>query len=256
MSLFERPGARSPRPHVLRVAVLGCSGSIGMQTLDVFRQHPDRLKVVALSVNSSCERLVEAAREFGARHLAVADSSRKDDVALDELPTGCDLGFGPDAVMALAELPDADCVVNAVVGEAGMAAGYAALRADKTLAYANKESIVVAGDLLIPLAKPGRLIPVDSEHSAIYQCLVGERDADLARIWLTCSGGPFYGMTRGELSRVTVSDAHQQGARGHRGPSPLWGRRRRHPGARAEAEPHPLDGGVRRRFGEGAAWAL
>ena len=207
MSLFERPGARSPRPHVLRVAVLGCSGSIGMQTLDVCRQHPDRLKVVALSVNSSCERLVEAAREFGARHLAVADSSRKDDVALDELPTGCDLGFGPDAVMALAELPDADCVVNAVVGEAGMAAGYAALRADKTLAYANKESIVVAGDLLIPLAKPGRLIPVDSEHSAIYQCLVGERDADLARIWLTCSGGPFYGMTRGELSRVTVSDA-------------------------------------------------
>lgn len=207
MSLFERPGARSPRPHVLRVAVLGCSGSIGMQTLDVCRQHPDRLKVVALSVNSSCQRLVEAAREFNAMHVAVADASRKDDVALDELPSGCVLGFGPDAVMALAELPDVDCVVNAVVGEAGMAAGYAALKADKILAYANKESIVVAGDLLMPLAKPGRLIPVDSEHSAIYQCLVGERDADLARIWLTCSGGPFYGMTRDELSRVTVDDA-------------------------------------------------
>ena len=192
MSLFERPGARSPRPHVLRVAVLGCSGSIGMQTL---------------SVNSSCQRLVEAAREFNAMHVAVADASRKDDVALDELPSGCVLGFGPDAVMALAELPDVDCVVNAVVGEAGMAAGYAALKADKILAYANKESIVVAGDLLMPLAKPGRLIPVDSEHSAIYQCLVGERDADLARIWLTCSGGPFYGMTRDELSRVTVDDA-------------------------------------------------
>lgn len=207
MSLFERPGARSPRPHVLRVAVLGCSGSIGMQTLDVCRQHADRLKVVALSVNSSCERLVEAAREFGATHLAVADASRKDDVALEEIPSGCEIGFGPDAVMELAELPDVDCVVNAVVGEAGMAAGYAALKADKILAYANKESIVVAGDLLMPLAKPGKLIPIDSEHSAIYQCLVGERDADLARIWLTCSGGPFYGMTREQLSHVTPGDA-------------------------------------------------
>lgn len=88
-----------------------------------------------------------------------------------------------------------------------MAAGYAALKADKILAYANKESIVVAGDLLMPLAKPGKLIPVDSEHSAIYQCLVGERDADLARIWLTCSGGPFYGMTREQLSHVTPGDA-------------------------------------------------
>ena len=207
MSLFERPGARSPRPHVLRVAVLGCSGSIGMQTLDVCRQHADRLKVVALSVNSSCERLVEAACEFGATHLAVADASRKGDVALEEVPSGCELGVGPDAVMALAGRPDVDCVVNAVVGEAGMAAGYAALKADKILSYANKESIVVAGDLLMPLAKPGKLIPVDSEHSAIYQCLVGERDQDINRIWLTCSGGPFYGMTRSQLSRVTPGDA-------------------------------------------------
>lgn len=207
MSLFPSPDKRPMRPEVLRVAILGCSGSIGKQTLDVCRQHPDRLKVVALSVSSSCKALVAAARELGATHLAVADASHRGDPALAELPEGCEVGFGPQAVTGLAELSDVDCVVNAVVGEAGMAAGYAALAADKILAYANKESIVVAGDLLMPLAKPGRLIPVDSEHSAIFQCLVGERESDLVRIWLTCSGGPFYGMTREGLARVTPADA-------------------------------------------------
>lgn len=207
MSLFPSPDTRPARPRPLRLAVLGCSGSIGMQTLDVCRQHPDRLKVVALSVDSSCRALVAAAREFGSTHVAAADASRRADPAFLELPAGCEVGFGPQAVTELAELPDVDCVVNAVVGEAGMAAGHAALLADKILAYANKESIVVAGDLLMPLARPGRLIPVDSEHNAIYQCLVGEGDSDLARIWLTCSGGPFYGMTRGQLACVTPADA-------------------------------------------------
>jgi 1-deoxy-D-xylulose-5-phosphate reductoisomerase len=94
-----------------------------------------------------------------------------------------------------------------VVGAAGIEAGLEALRAGKVLAYANKESIVVGGDLLMPLVKPGQLIPVDSEHSAIYQCLVGERHGDLKRIWLTCSGGPFYGRTVDELERITAADA-------------------------------------------------
>lgn len=198
--------AEGGRP-LLRVAVLGCSGSIGTQTLDVCRRHADRLRVVALSVNSSTEALVAAAREFSVAHVAVADAAHAADPALSELPAGCELRSGAEAVTELATLSDVDMVVNALVGFAGIHAGYAALRAGKSLAYANKESIVCGGDLLMPLARPGRLLPVDSEHSAIFQCLVGERPEDVARIWLTCSGGPFYGRSRDELARVSAAEA-------------------------------------------------
>ena len=207
MSIFEDTAGKVARRRPLRVAVLGCSGSIGMQTLDVCRQHADKVQVVALSVHSSTEKLVGAAREFGVRHVAVSDASHAQDPVLQELPAGCELGMGPQAVRDLAVLDDVDCVVSAVVGFAGMRAGLAAVKAGKVLAYANKESIVVGGDLLMPQVTPGQLIPVDSEHSAIYQCLVGERHADLRRIWLTCSGGPFYGRTREQLSKVTAADA-------------------------------------------------
>ncbi len=207
MSIFERDGQHAARPHVLRVAVLGCSGSIGSQTLDVCRQHPDRLQVTALAVRSSTNKLVDAAREFGAGHVAVADSCHARDGVLDGLPAGCALGSGPDAVAELAALDDVDCVVNAVEGVAGIRAGYEALKAGKILAYANKESIVVGGDLLMPLVEPGRLVPVDSEHSAIYQCIVGEAPERVHRIWLTCSGGPFFGRTREELAGVTAAQA-------------------------------------------------
>ena len=191
----------------LRVAVLGCSGSIGTQTLDVCRRHADRLRVVALSVASSTGALVSAAREFSVAHVAVASTEHAADPCLDELPEGCDLRLGPQAAAELAMLPDVDVVVNALVGFAGIHAGYEALRAGKTLAYANKESIVCGGELLMPLAAPGKLIPVDSEHSAIFQCLVGERGQDVSRLWLTCSGGPFWGRTRTELADVTASEA-------------------------------------------------
>ena len=189
------------------MAVLGCSGSIGTQTLDVCRQHADKLDVVAISVFNSTEFAAKAAREFGVSHVAVANAAHRDDAALEGLPKGCSLGFGEDAVTALAQLPEVDCVVNALVGAVGIGAGYTALKAGKVLAYANKESIVVGGDLLMPLVRPGQLIPVDSEHSAIYQCLVGEREHDVHCIWLTCSGGPFYGRTREELAGVRAADA-------------------------------------------------
>ncbi len=207
ITIFEDTAPRSERPRPVRVAVLGCSGSIGTQTLDVARKHADKVRVVALSVNSSTDKLVASAREFGCSHVAVADPAHKDDACLSGLPESCELGFGAEAVTALATLPEVDIVVNALVGFAGIHAGYEALRADKVLAYANKESIVCGGDLLMPMAKPGRLIPVDSEHSAIFQCLVGERSRDIHCIWLTCSGGPFYGKTRSELEAVTAADA-------------------------------------------------
>lgn len=196
-----------PAPERLRVAVLGCSGSIGTQTLDVCRRHADRLQVVAVSVRSSVRQLVAAAREFGCAHVAVADPDRAADPALTELPEGCELSFGQRAVTDLATLPEVDVVVNALVGFAGIHAGFAALSAGKRLAYANKESIVCGGDLMMPLAAPGQIVPVDSEHSAIFQCLVGERPEDVDRIWLTCSGGPFYGRGRDELARVSAADA-------------------------------------------------
>lgn len=207
MNIFEDITSTMTKERPLRVALLGCTGSIGKQTLDVVRMHPDKLRLTALAVNSSCRGLVDAAREFGAAHVAVADESRRNDPILDELPEGCELGFGRDAVTRLASLPDVDCVLVAVVGEAGIWASHEALRAGKIWAPANKEALVIGGDILMPMAKPGRVLPVDSEHNAIYQCLVGERRHDVRKIWITCSGGPFFGRSRAELADVTAADA-------------------------------------------------
>lgn len=191
----------------LRVAILGCSGSIGTQALDVCRQHADKLEVVALSVNSSTDALVSAAQEFDVRAAVVSDATHANDPALSELPEGCELSFGAEATCDLARRDDVDCVLVAIVGAAGLEASHAALTSGKRLALANKESLVVGGDLLMPLASPGQLIPVDSEHSAIYQCYLGEDPKQAHCIWLTCSGGPFYGRTRVELQNVTRADA-------------------------------------------------
>lgn len=207
MSIFEDISSIITRERPLRVALLGCTGSIGKQTLDVVRMHPDKLRLTALAVNSSCEGLVRAAREFDVSHVAIADETRRNDPALAELPKDSELGFGQDSVTRLASLPDVDCVLVAVVGEAGIWASHEALRAGKIWAPANKEALVIGGDLLMPMAKPGRVLPVDSEHNAIYQCLVGERRHDVKKIWLTCSGGPFFGRTREQLASVTAADA-------------------------------------------------
>ncbi len=206
MGSMGSPVGDGRRPSI-RVAVLGCSGSIGTQTLDVCRRHADKIEVVALSVHSSVSSLVSAAREFGVAHVCVADASAAKDPLLEELPAGCELASGPESLTRLATLPEVDVVVNALVGFSGIHAGFAALRAGKKLAYANKESIVVGGELMMPLVRPGSLLPVDSEHSAIFQCLVGESAQSVSRIWLTCSGGPFYGMGREELSHMSAADA-------------------------------------------------
>lgn len=191
----------------LRVCILGASGSIGKQTLDVCRKHKDKIEVVGLSVYSSCDALVQAAKEFNVKHLVVADVSHKNDPVLDELADDVELGFGAEAIVELCQQDDCDCVVVAVVGAAGLRASLATITTGKRLALANKESLVVAGDLLMPLAKPSQLLPVDSEHSAIFQCLAGEAHADIYKIWLTCSGGPFFGMTQRELENVCAADA-------------------------------------------------
>lgn len=165
------------------------------------------MQITALAVNSSVDFLAKAAHEFNVKHLAIADASCKDSAAVAQLSADAQVGFGEDAVTALAALPDVDVVLVAVVGEAGIWASAEALRNHKIWAPANKEALVIGGDLLMPMCEPGRVLPIDSEHNAIYQCLVGERHADISHIWLTCSGGPFYGRSLSELASVTAADA-------------------------------------------------
>lgn len=196
--------AETPR---LRVAILGCTGSIGRQTLDVCHQHADRLQVVALTAHGRTGELVRAAREQGAACVGVTDERHAADPVLQELPAGTEVMLGHEALAQIVQRDDVDCVLNAVVGAAGLAASYETLRAGKRLALANKESLVVGGELLMPMAAPDQMLPVDSEHSAIFQCLVGEDRARIHRIWLTCSGGPFFGRTAAELERVRAADA-------------------------------------------------
>ncbi len=210
-----------------RIAVLGSTGSIGTQTLDVVRRHPDKLEVVALACGTRAEELLSQARAFDVHWLAVGDERLAGepiaDALRDQARSG-QLGFGAEAVADLVKLPNVDVVVNALVGEAGLRASYETLAAGKVLALANKESLVVGGDLIMPLAArlderrraeglapahgpAGALMPIDSEHGAIYQCLIGEAKREVSRLWVTASGGPFRGRTRDELEDVTAAAA-------------------------------------------------
>ncbi|MBQ6391323.1 MAG: 1-deoxy-D-xylulose-5-phosphate reductoisomerase [Eggerthellaceae bacterium] len=207
-----------------RIAVLGSTGSIGTQTLDVARRHPDKIEVVALAVGRRVKEALEQAREFGVRYVASNMDAGEFDALGLEVPEGVELAFGSDAVAALTQLPEVDVVVNALVGAAGLQASYETLRAGKVLALANKESLVVGGDLIMPLASKvdeqrraaglapdhgpaGALMPIDSEHGAIYQCLIGEEAREVERLWVTASGGPFRGKKSCELKDITAKQA-------------------------------------------------
>ena len=231
----------------LRIVILGSTGSIGTQTLDVVRRHADKLEVVALAANSSVDKVLKQAHEFKVRHIAFGDESLMHDARLTDMQAagshhkGVAVGFGQEALLDLVRMDDVDMVVNALVGAAGMRASYETLACSKRLALANKESLVVAGDLIMPLAAQldaklaaaqamldtncadaeksrsaatvdapgmqGALMPIDSEHGAIYQCLLGERAREVTALWVTASGGPFRGRTRAELSSVTSKQA-------------------------------------------------
>ena len=190
----------------LRIAILGSTGSIGRQALDVVAAHPERLEVVALAASSSCELIAEQARAFTVRHVALSDLDAAAR-AREIVGASTEVHAGPESVVELARLPEVDVVLNALVGAAGLRATLAALDAGKTLALANKESLVVGGELVMRRVAPGQMLPVDSEHSAIFQCYVGEDARDATRIWLTASGGPFRGWTREQLASVTAEQA-------------------------------------------------
>ena len=211
-----------------RIVVLGSTGSIGTQTVDVVRQHSDELEIVGLAVNSRVDDMLAQARAHNVRNLAVGDERLADQAIASEVREQAGAqgvwGFGMDAVVDLVRLPEADVVVNALVGAAGLRASYETLRAGKVLALANKESLVVGGDLIMPLAAQvdaqrravgtapavgpaGALMPIDSEHGAIYQCLLGESEREVSRLWVTASGGPFRGRKRADLEGITPAQA-------------------------------------------------
>lgn len=202
-----------------RIVVLGSTGSIGVQTLDVVRRHPDKLEIIGLAAGTRAKELLVQAQEFNVAHLALGARNNISAEVLEGLSeqverasrsevSGGSFSQRPDGVVDLCKIPEADLVVNALVGAAGLRASYETLKAGKVLALANKESLVVGGDLIMPLAQnPGDLMPIDSEHGAIYQCLLGENPKEVSKLWVTASGGPFRGKKRADLERVTPAQA-------------------------------------------------
>ena len=192
-----------------RLSVLGSTGSIGTQTLDVVRQHPELFRVEALGCGSNIDLIEKQAREFTPRLVAVYQKDQAAILKTRLKDTGVRVIAGMTGLIALAQLPQADIVVTAIVGMIGLRPTVAAIEAGKDIALANKETCVTAGHVIMPLAEQHgvKILPVDSEHSAIFQALQGKADSKIHKIYLTASGGPFRGRTRRELARVTVREA-------------------------------------------------
>jgi 1-deoxy-D-xylulose-5-phosphate reductoisomerase len=201
----HHPPTQRPR----RLVVLGSTGSIGTNCLEVVEHLPDRLEVLGLSAHANVELLLRQAQKHRPRWVVVTDPDAARQLDASRLPAGCKLLHGEEGVAAMASDPDVDVVLNAIVGAAGLAGAWAALEAGKTVAVANKETLVMAGALVMELAarRGGRLLPVDSEHSAIFQAMQGSPPDSVERIVLTGSGGPFRGRCRAELEEVTVEQA-------------------------------------------------
>ena len=192
------------------VVILGSTGSVGTQALDVVRRHPDTFRVAGLAAGSNHDLLVGQIREFLPPVVALGDGSAEGE--LREALRGIrevEIITGPGAAEKLARDSEADLVLNAMVGAVGLGPTLAALQSGKSVALANKESLIVGGELVMDLVKgePERLIPVDSEHAALAQCLRGERREDLHRVVITASGGPFRGWSREDLARASVKEA-------------------------------------------------
>ena len=192
------------------VAILGSTGSIGTQTLDVIRHNND-LKLVAISAGSNITLLEEQIREFHPELVAVWSESKAKElrVAIADVQPACKVVSGMDGLLEVSTISSSDILVTAVVGMIGIRPTIAAIKAGKDIGLANKETLVTAGHIIMPLAKEYNvsILPVDSEHSAIFQCLNGERENSIHKILLTASGGPFRGKTRKDLELVTLDQA-------------------------------------------------
>ena len=195
--------------HVTEVAVLGSTGSIGRSALEVIAASGGTLHALALSAGKNTRLLHEQARAARPRWIVVADPQAAAVSDFSALPPGIEVLIGPEAVTRVAAHPDVDVVVSAIVGSAGLEGTWAAVEAGKKVALANKESLVVAGPLITRLARQNHatILPVDSEHSAVFQALQAGRPEEVKRVILTASGGPFRNHTAEQLAKVTVADA-------------------------------------------------
>ena len=192
-----------------KIALLGSTGSIGTQALDVIRQHPDRFDAYVLTANNNVDLLAAQARQFRPDAVVIANEEKYDHLRdlLADMPVK--VYAGAQALCEVVEAAPVDMVLAAMVGFSGLRPTVSAIRAGKAVALANKETLVVAGDVITRLAAESRVpvLPVDSEHSAIFQCIVGEGRNQIAKILLTASGGPFRTMSREQLSGVGSAEA-------------------------------------------------
>lgn len=192
-----------------RIAILGSTGSIGRQALDVIRQHRDLFEVELLTANNSSELLIQQAIEFDANCVVICNEDKYREVADALQPHYIKVFAGMKSVCDLVQSDNIDIVLTSMVGFSGLESTIAAVKAGKTIALANKETLVAAGHIVMDLAARhrARILPVDSEHSAIFQCLMGSAGADIEKIHLTASGGPFRTWSREDISKATRQQA-------------------------------------------------
>ncbi len=191
------------------IAILGSTGSIGRQALDVIKQHPDKFRAVLLTANNSWETLCSQAVEFNAEDVVICNREHYRKVKDALSGHGISVHEGMEAVCGLVSKPEIDIVLTSMVGFSGLESTVAAVKAGKTIALANKETLVAAGAAVMAIAKEtgSRILPVDSEHSAIFQCLQGANGAEVEKIHLTASGGPFRTWDREQIARATKEQA-------------------------------------------------
>lgn len=192
-----------------KIAILGSTGSIGTQALEIAREQKDRIQIEVLTANSNAELLIAQAKEFNPNHVVIADESKYAQVKEALVNEDIKVFAGSKSIADVMEITSADTVLTAMVGYSGLLPTIKAIQNNKRIALANKETLVVAGELITQLCEEHRvdLIPVDSEHSAIFQCLVGEDLNSIDKIILTASGGPFRGKKRSDLAEVTKAQA-------------------------------------------------
>ncbi|NJD57421.1 MAG: hypothetical protein FIA94_13600 [Nitrospirae bacterium] len=190
-----------------RITILGSTGSIGRSTLDVISRNSSQFKAVALAAGRNVDLLEEQIRAFRPEIVAVADQQTADDLSVRVKDVR--ILFGPDGINQVAAYESADLVISAIVGSAGLLPTITAVCAGKDIGLANKEALVMAGSIVMQEAKRSgiRIIPVDSEHSAVYQCLEGRKKEEIKKIVLTASGGPFVNREKHELDGITAEDA-------------------------------------------------
>ena len=188
------------------LSILGSTGSIGTQTLDIVRQFPEEFKVVGLTSNKNSDLLLKQIKEFKPKAVAIMDKSKVDDLLNF---SSCQVYSGIEGLNKIAALNEADTLVNALVGSVGIEPTYNAIKNKKNIALANKETLVAAGSVIMEEVKNNNvsMMPIDSEHSAIYQCLNGENIKEVNKLTITCSGGPFRNYTRQQFENATVQDA-------------------------------------------------